>query len=448
MMNKFLFSLYLLIFQSLFMTAQSAQEFRLNDGNISKRSVTQSGEKLIFNSNFLINFVPQRVSPFVALSLKFYGIKKEEINSVRLKLETLNSSVSQYIQIKPAQDVDDDVNYVSELIFLENNSSHLTIEIESNMGIDFSKHELKLRLFFPGNASNSVVDNQTQFRGSDDCSSPKAVSRSIWGASYNLNDLIQYKNIPEYTTVTHLIVHHGSSPNVAPNWAAVVASYFDYHVNTNGWSDIGYNYLVAPDGTLFVGRGGGDNVVGAHYCGKNAHTMGVCMIGTYNDVLPTDTALQTLVKILAWKAKKEKINPNGAALLGGTIVSNIDGHRSGCATDCPGEMVWNYLPQLRARVVATVNTCNTTTPTNEIEALSFKISPNCLNDGFLNCFGSFKSHTYWQITDINGRIYNSGSFLIETENFKTPIENLSVGVYLFSIRNKIAVKTEKFLKVE
>ena len=402
MMKKLLFSLYLLIFQLLCVNAQSAQEFRLDFGNMSNMSVAQSDWKLTHHSTFLIHIIPQRESPFVAISLKFNGIKKEYINSVRLKPEIGNSSESQFIQVKPAQDVDDDINYVSELIFLENNIIHLTIEMVSDIDIDFSKHELKLRLFFPSSESKSVINTQTQFRGSDDCSLPKAVSRSIWGASYNLNDLIQYKNIPEYTTVTHLIVHHGASPNVASNWASVVASYFDYHVNTNGWSDIGYNYLVAPDGTLFVGRGGGDNVLGAHYCNKNSHTMGVCMIGTYNDVLPTDTALQTLVKILAWKAKKETIHPNGAALLGGIIVSNIDGHRSGCATDCPGNMVWSYLPQLRERVVAAVNTCNTTTPTNEIVALGFKILPNILNDGFLHCLGSFNSDTYWQITDING----------------------------------------------
>ncbi|GAB1349228.1 hypothetical protein MASR1M107_14420 [Ignavibacteriales bacterium] len=38
-------------------------------------------------------------------------------------------------------------------------------------------------------------------------------------------------------------------------------------------------------------EGGGDNVVGAHFCGYNGGTMGVSMLGTYTTVSPS-AALQ------------------------------------------------------------------------------------------------------------------------------------------------------------
>ena len=445
-MKKFLTFIVVFTYNLVFISAQTAQQFILKR-NEMQVDVVKNDPFNVVKTTQKISLEPNFSAPFIAISFKINDYPKEQVKKIALKFKKKNAAEFETILVKPAHDIEAEENYVSELVFLPIDITEIFLEIENPISNNFEFSTINFRAFYPSN--NKIESSDAiKFRGIDDCSLPKAVSRSVWGASYNLYDLIQYKNIPEYTTVTHLIVHHGSSPNVATNWAAVVASYFDYHVNINGWSDIGYNYLVAPDGTLFVGRGGGDNVLGAHYCGKNAHTMGVCMIGTYNDVLPTDTALQTLVKILSWKSKKETINPNGAALLGGSIISNIDGHRSGCATDCPGDMVWSYLPKMRERVVAAVNACITTTPTNEIVASGFKISPNILNDGFLYCQGSFKSDTHWQITDMNGRIYKSGSFLIETENFKTPIENLGAGVYFFSIRNESAVKTDKFLKVE
>ncbi|RMD75367.1 MAG: hypothetical protein D6818_01825, partial [Bacteroidetes bacterium] len=105
---------------------------------------------------------------------------------------------------------------------------------------------------------------------------------------------------PTATTFSHMIVHHSASSSTASDWAAVVRSIWDFHVNVNGWDDIGYNYLVAPDGTLYEGRG--DNVLGAHFCGTNTGAMGVCMMGTWTSAPPPDTALATLRDLLAWKS--------------------------------------------------------------------------------------------------------------------------------------------------
>ena len=60
---------------------------------------------------------------------------------------------------------------------------------------------------------------------------------------------------PDFTNVTHLIVHHSAGVNSAADWAAVVRSIWDFHVITRGWSDIGYNWLVAPTGVIYEGRG-------------------------------------------------------------------------------------------------------------------------------------------------------------------------------------------------
>jgi hypothetical protein len=184
--------------------------------------------------------------------------------------------------------------------------------------------------------------------------------------------------------VTHLIVHHSAGANTSTNWAATVRAIFDFHVNTNGWSDVGYNYLITPDGTLFVGRGGGNNVIGAHYCAKNGNTMGVCMVGTYTTVAPTDTAMRTLEKILAWKCTDANINPTGMGILSDLgAINTINGHRSGCATECPGEMTFAALPTIRTRVAALVAACRAVTTKDLADLGTVLLSPNPVQHGKL-----------------------------------------------------------------
>jgi N-acetylmuramoyl-L-alanine amidase len=49
------------------------------------------------------------------------------------------------------------------------------------------------------------------------------------------------------------------------------------HVDENGWSAIGYHYIIKRDGS--VDRGRPHNAVGAHTRGYNSHSIGLCLIG-------------------------------------------------------------------------------------------------------------------------------------------------------------------------
>jgi N-acetylmuramoyl-L-alanine amidase len=58
----------------------------------------------------------------------------------------------------------------------------------------------------------------------------------------------------------------------------------DWHVNGNGWSDIGYNYVIRRNGKLESGRdldgdGNVDEETGAHARGFNTRSIGICLIG-------------------------------------------------------------------------------------------------------------------------------------------------------------------------
>lgn len=54
----------------------------------------------------------------------------------------------------------------------------------------------------------------------------------------------------------------------------------NWHVNGNGWSDIGYHAVIRRDGTLEQGRK--DHIQGAHVAGHNRDSLGICWVGRKN----------------------------------------------------------------------------------------------------------------------------------------------------------------------
>lgn len=169
------------------------------------------------------------------------------------------------------------------------------------------------------------------------------------------------------TAVEHIIVHHSATFNTLTNYVNVVRNIYLFHTQDRGWSDIGYNYLIAQDGTIFEGRSSGaqsidnDNVQGAHFCGKNGGTMGICLLGTYTTTEPTDTALISLERLTAWKVDKEGLDPLGEkSHPANASLETIAGHRDGCATECPGDLLYARLGAIRTSVAERVATgCET-----------------------------------------------------------------------------------------
>lgn len=82
--------------------------------------------------------------------------------------------------------------------------------------------------------------------------------------------------------ISEIVVHCSAT---RPNWlngkmtAAKVREIKTWHVRDNGWSDIGYHFVIDRDGTVATGRP--VDRVGAHTQGRNAGTIGVCLIGGF-----------------------------------------------------------------------------------------------------------------------------------------------------------------------
>ncbi len=195
---------------------------------------------------------------------------------------------------------------------------------------------------------------------------PPVVSRTAWGSPDGQGS----RASPAYYPVNHIIVHHTADGNTLapgqPNWAARVRAIWSYHAITRGWGDIGYNYLIDPNGVIYEGRAGGDDAVGFHDT-ANYGSMGIALIGTFSGIAPTPAAQDALVRLMAWKAAQKDIDPLGRSYYygcsrssrclpfnPGAIVPTIAGHRQVTPghTTCPGDAVMAILPDLRNRVLA------------------------------------------------------------------------------------------------
>jgi len=95
-----------------------------------------------------------------------------------------------------------------------------------------------------------------------------------------------------------------------------------WHVNGNGWQDIGYHYVIKLDGAIEKGRDIG--VAGAHCRGHNFKSIGVCLVGGLDENMnPCDNYTNQQYKALRQLLRFLIITFPGSAILGHRDVSGV-----------------------------------------------------------------------------------------------------------------------------
>jgi hypothetical protein len=194
--------------------------------------------------------------------------------------------------------------------------------------------------------------------------SPLIVPRSGWGAD---EEIVRAK--PTFApAVRLLVVHHTAGKNSysRAQAAAIVRGIEVYHVQGNGWNDIGYNFLVDRFGTVYEGRGGGvdRNVVGAHAEGFNTGTAGIALIGNFSAATPPKAQQDAFVALAAWRLDVAHVDPLSTVVYtsggnykykAGKVVTlrAISGHRDTGPSECPGTGAYKLIPALAKRVART-----------------------------------------------------------------------------------------------
>ena len=205
---------------------------------------------------------------------------------------------------------------------------------------------------------------RTRVRQPQIASRPTVITRAQWRADEGI-----VRAPPHYADAVHLaLVHHtaGSNAYSAGQSASIVRAIELYHVQGNGWNDIGYNFLVDKYGQIFEGRGGGMTrpVIGAHAEGFNVGTVGVSVIGDYGSATVTPATRAALVSLLAWRLDLDHVDPLSSVVRISTgnprypagkavTLRAISAHRDVYPTSCPGTSLYAQLPAIRAGVAQT-----------------------------------------------------------------------------------------------
>ena len=216
----------------------------------------------------------------------------------------------------------------------------------------------RLRAYYVWSPPEPLVARRLSIAGS-----PPIIPRSSWGA----NEAIR-RAPPQYADAVHFaVVHHtaGSNDYTEAQSAAIVRGIEIYHVEGNGWNDIGYNLLVDKYGQVFEGRYGGVDrpVIGAHAEGFNTGSVGVAVIGDYSSTKLPAAAKAALEQVLAWRLDLVHVDPLSTLtwLSQGNprfpkgvpvFLRAISGHRDTGFTDCPGNSLYAQLPQIAKEVAA------------------------------------------------------------------------------------------------
>lgn len=199
-------------------------------------------------------------------------------------------------------------------------------------------------------------------------SQPFIYTRSDWWGTLPADELY-YPNAtnsktPSYNTnTTHAFIHHGASSNNYTSGATVVRSYWSFHVNSRGWKDIAYTYLVDKFGNLYKGRYNPDwpnrDELGAHTGVCNPYSFAICCAGDYTSTPLNASMIASINHLLAYKCDLRGMNPVGTGFIYSNTIDIISGHRSapGASTTCPGNSAFNMLSQIRSGVKAILDSC-------------------------------------------------------------------------------------------
>jgi len=157
---------------------------------------------------------------------------------------------------------------------------------------------------------------------------PRIITRAEWGARPPSNHFGDMPHTPIY-----VFIHHGTGGSCHDRASCehFVKVYQNYHMDTHGWPDIGYNFVVGEDGNAYEARGW--TKLGAHTLGYNHNGIAICMIGDFSNHVPNDKALATVKQLIKCGLDNKKIS----------ATYTLKGHRDVGSTACPGQSYYNLI---------------------------------------------------------------------------------------------------------
>ena len=200
----------------------------------------------------------------------------------------------------------------------------------------------------------------------------RSCTRAQWGANEALRKAgsdLRLAGDPK------LVVHHTGTPNDITDYAGLCRGILA-NETSGEYIDIAYNWLIDPQRSdlrrpLGAGLSGAAcrtpvsaavaNVRGAHALYHNSNTIGIALMGTYDDDRSAARdgrgarhAARVEVRAVGHRSARSRHLPSRRTARVENLF-NICGHRDTSATDCPGQRVEPMLPSIRAKVAARIS---------------------------------------------------------------------------------------------
>ena len=149
----------------------------------------------------------------------------------------------------------------------------------------------------------------------------KIVNRRTWLAQ---PAVARSKNLTH--PVPYVVILHTATESCKTLAACVfiVRHAQTFHIESNGWNDIGYSFLVGGDGSVYKGRGW--DIESAFAYGYNRRAIDIGFIGTFTSEVPTPKQLQAGQQLIDEGLKQGKISTEYKLLA----------HRQVSSTESPG----------------------------------------------------------------------------------------------------------------
>ena len=133
--------------------------------------------------------------------------------------------------------------------------------------------------------------------------------------------------------VDTIVLHHSASPQ-----DRTIYDVHRWHLERN-WFGVGYHYVIHKDGTIYEGRP--LDRIGAHLRGKNATTIGICVMGNFEEHHPTEEQMVATGRLVVYLI-------NRFAERGQNL--SVVRHRDLAATLCPGKN-FRYIIKVDSNVI-------------------------------------------------------------------------------------------------
>lgn len=136
-----------------------------------------------------------------------------------------------------------------------------------------------------------------------------------------------------------MTIHHTASPsNDGGDPARRMRQMQRFHIDSRGWCDIGYHFVVSQSGKIYQGRST-EKRTGAHVGGQNTGNIGISLIGNFQNQQVRKKQFDAAAQIVEWVHSTYGIP---------LTRSKLKGHTEwpGQSTSCPGTNLRSRLKEL------------------------------------------------------------------------------------------------------